>query len=239
MLAAHCLELQHGNEFYAQRKGTGDTVSPVPVPLAPPAACLSPADNGEEHEAPPNELPELSIQLLHFTAEYPDTAAWLQIPGSPVDYPVMIGRDNRFYLNHLPDGNKNALGSLFFDFRSNENSQNLIIYGHNGPNGTMFGPLKQYESQEFFSEHNTLTLVTSDWLYTCPVFSVRRTAADSNAYTLEFADKAALTEYINQAAAESLYPIHVDLSNTARVLTLSTCTNWPNQRFIVQAIIPG
>lgn len=229
MLAARLLELRRGNEFYAEAGGAGEAQSPLP---APPAGAPEP-------EPPPEELPELSARLLRFAGEHPDAAAWLQIPGTPVDYPVMLGTDNQFYLNHLPDGSENALGSLFADFRTGEGSRNLIIYGHNGAGGRMFGTLKRYESQAYYSEHRTLTLATEDGLYVCPVFSVRRTEAGGGAYTLEFEDEAALAEYMGRAAAESLYPIDAGLSGTAGVLTLSTCTGWPNQRFIVQAAVPA
>nr|WP_279285704.1 class B sortase [Colidextribacter sp. OB.20] len=180
---------------------------------------------------------ELSLRLSHFVDEYSDAAIWLQIPDTPLDYPVMLGTDNQFYLNHLPNGNKNALGSLFLDYRTNEDSVHLIVYGHNGSGGKMFGLLKQYESQDYFLGHKTLTVATSDAVYVCPIFSVRRVEAGGNAYRLEFEDNNSLTDYINQAVAESLYPIDVELENAARVLTLSTCTGWRNQRFIVQAIM--
>ena len=122
-------------------------------------------------------------------------------------------------------------------FRSNEDSVHLIVYGHNGSGGKMFGLLKQYESQDYFLEHKTLTVATSDAVYVCPIFSVRRVEAGGNAYRLEFEDNNSLTDYINQAAAESLYQIDVELEDVTRVLTLSTCTGWLNQRFIVQAVM--
>lgn len=234
MLAVRLLEIQHGNEFYAQTAGTGEVISPIPGALAPSDVVpFLPA--GRQEAAAPAELP---ARLLQFAGEYPGAAAWLQIPGTPVDYPVMLGEDNQFYLNHLPDGNANALGSLFFDYRSSEGSRNFIIYGHSGASGKMFSAVKQYEEQEYFLGHSTLTIATAEAWYRCPIFSVRRTAADSSAYTIEFEDQAALLNYMDQAAAESIYPIDTARSDAAGVLTLSTCTGWPNQRLIVQAVIP-
>lgn len=141
-------------------------------------------------------------------------------------------------LSEEPDGSKNTLGSLFLDYRTNEDSKHLIIYGHNGSGGKMFGILKQYESYDFFLEHPMLTVVTKDAVYFCPIFSVRRIAADSDAYQLEFADDGGLGDYIHRAAAESLYSIDpdVDLEDVKKVLTLSTCTGWRTQRLIVQAL---
>lgn len=233
------MELQHGNEFYEQieeKEKLPPTSAVAPSP--PVTSVVQPAvPKNQEYEPGSPIIHELSLHLAQFAEEYHDAAIWLQLPDTSLDYPVMLGVDNQFYLNHLPDGSKNALGSLFLDYRTNEDSVHLIVYGHNGSGGKMFGLLKQYESQDYFLEHKTLTVATSDAIYVCPIFSVRRVEADSDAYRLEFEDNDSLISYINQAAAESLYQIDVELEDATRVLTLSTCTGWHNQRFIVQALI--
>lgn len=238
-LVIQLAELQRGNEFYEQIEKTDKLLSTASVTHSPPTTSpVQPAVPKDQECEPILPTPhELSLRLSHFVDEYSDAAIWLQIPDTPLDYPVMLGADNQFYLNHLPNGNKNALGSLFLDYRTNEDSVHLIVYGHNGSGGKMFGLLKQYESQDYFLEHKTLTVATSDAVYVCPIFSVRRVEAGGNAYRLEFEDNNSLTDYINQAAAESLYQIDVELEDVTRVLTLSTCTGWLNQRFIVQAVM--
>lgn len=238
-LVIRLMELQRGNEFYKQiveRKKTPPTISVNPS-LAAASSVQPTIPKVQEPESVSPKPHELSLCFSHFAEEYPDAAIWLQIPDTPLDYPVMLGADNQFYLNHLPNGNKNALGSLFLDYRTNEDSVHLIVYGHNESDGKMFGLLKQYESQDYFLGHKTLTVATSDAVYICPIFSVRRVEAGGNAYQLEFKDNNSLTDYLNQAAAESLYQIDVELEGAARVLTLSTCTGWRNQRFIVQAVM--
>lgn len=235
-LVRRLAELRRGNAFYGQ---IGEK-SIASVEFSPPVtfAVRPSVPKDQEYEAVTPEPHELSLRLSQFAGEYPDAAIWFQIPDTPLDYPVMLGMDNQFYLNHLPNGNKNALGSLFLDCRTNEDSVHLIVYGHNGSGEKMFGLLKQYESQDYFLEHKTLTVATSDAVYVCPIFSVRRVEAGGNVYRLEFGDNNSLTDYINQAAAESLYQIDLELEDATRVLTLSTCTGWRNQRFIVQAVLP-
>lgn len=232
-LVIRLAELQRGNEFYEQiqEKHTASVDPSFPV-----TSTVRPAVP-EDQDREPSESHELSLRLAQFAGEYSDAALWLQIPDTPLDYPVMLGTNNQFYLNHLPNGEKNTLGSLFLDYRTDEDSVHLIVYGHNGSNGKMFGMLKQYESQDYFLEHKTLTVATPDAIYVCPIFSVRRVEAGGDAYQLEFEGNNSLTDYINQAAAESLFQIDVELESAARVLTLSTCTGWRNQRLIVQAVI--
>lgn len=235
-LATRLAELERGNQFYERIEMVEEP--PAPVNPSPPAdSAVRPAALEEQEPAPP-EIHELSLRLSRFAGEYPDATLWLQLPGTPLDYPVMLGADNQFYLDHLPDGSENALGSLFLDFRTNEDSVHLIVYGHNGSGGKMFGLLKQYESQDYFLEHRALTVATSEAVHVCPIFSVRRVEAGGSAYRWEFEDGGSLKDYISQAAAESLYQTGVELEGAARVLTLSTCTGWRNQRLIVQALIP-
>lgn len=171
---------------------------------------------------------------------YPGAAAWIRIPDTSLDYPVMQGIDNQYYLDHLPDGSSNVLGSLFLDYRCSVDSAHLVIYGHNGSGGRMLGLLKNYASQDYYRKHPDVILAFADVQYVCHIFSVRRVEADSSAYTLDLEDSAARKRYIRQAAAASIYPI-LDLEESCdgkeRILTMSTCTGWGNQRLLVQALL--
>lgn len=226
-LAVRFAELRRAEEFYGQTRQDKKTIS-----FAASSSILR-KNASEQSVWPENQTYEALSRAC------PDMAAWLSIPDTPVNYPVMFGADNAFYLNHLPDGSENKCGSLFFDCRCEENSFHLIIYGHNAWGGKMFGSLKRYESRDYFDEHAALTIMTADSVYVCPVFSVRRVSADSDAYTMEFRDSADRTDYVNRAVSESLYPIDIDCSSVEKVLTLSTCTGRRDQRLIVQAFFPA
>ncbi len=239
MLVIRLAELRRGNMFYQQAAETESLVfaaSDNSISSVTSDIWLPVFENQECGPVLP-KIHEGSLHLSRFAEKYPETAIWLKLPDTPLSYPVMLGKDNQFYLNHLPDGSKNALGSLFLDYRTKEDSGNFIIYGHNGSGGKMFGLLKQYESQDYFLQHKTITIATMDSVYVCPIFSVRRVEAGSDAYRLEFEDEESLISYINQAALESIYPIDIELEDATKVITLSTCTGWPNQRLIVQAVI--
>lgn len=224
VLVIRLIELRYGDDFYNQVRETDSFAIEDAEP--------------EEQEEQESDLTRLQAHLARFAAEYPETMAWLLLPDTEMDYPVMAGRDNQFYLEHLPDGSRNALGSLFLDCRVDKDSPHLIIYGHNGLGGNMFGLLKQYESSEYFAEHKTLTIAMADSVYVCPIFSVRRVQADSDSYRLNFEDQDALTDYAERAVVNSLYPTGVNPDGITRVLTLSTCTDRRDQRLIVQAALP-
>ncbi len=236
MLGLRLVKLHRGNEFYRQiggGRGFSSAVLSDSISLG-----QSEASKNQGQKAVSLEAPELSGYVSGLSEKYPGMAAWLQIPDTELDYPVMLGEDNQFYLDHLPDGRANPLGSLFLDCRSGKDGSHFIIYGHNGAGGKMFGLLKQYESREFYKEHAFLTIVMPEVVYVCPIFSVRRVEADSGAYQVEFAEEEERKEYVRQAVGEALYPTDADISHLAGIVTLSTCTGWGSQRLIVQAVLP-
>ena len=75
-----------------------------------------------------------------------DYQFWINVEGTNIDYPVVQGSDNDFYLNH--DFNKNYLpaGSIFLDYRNDfETDYNTVIYGHHMRNSTMFGQMETFK----------------------------------------------------------------------------------------------
>lgn len=91
----------------------------------------------------------------------PDFAGWITIPGTNIDYPVMQSIDNpNFYLKHAFDGSYSNYGVPY----AQENcdlklSDNIILYGYHMNDGSMFADLCKYESEDFYREHSTFTLV--------------------------------------------------------------------------------
>lgn len=101
--------------------------------------------------------------------ENTDIKGWIEIPGTQINYPVLQGTDNEYYVNHNYNKTKTKSGAIFVDMMYNwdEPSTNMIIYGHNMKNGTMFTDLMNYKKQEYFKQHQTLrfTTATKDNIY--------------------------------------------------------------------------
>ena len=98
------------------------------------------------------EQTENPIDFDSLTAQYPDIYAWIRIPGTRVDYPIVQrGRDNGYYLNHTIDGKKKTEGSIYTeDYNSKDfGDANTVIYGHNMKNGSMFKTLHKYKDKQF------------------------------------------------------------------------------------------
>ena len=118
----------------------------------------------------------ISIDYQKMKSESADYIGWLNIEDTKISYPVMFCEgDNAFYLHHLPDGTKNFAGSLFLDGNSTGiDSENLIIYGHNMKNGSMFGRLKKFTDEEYFENHPYIELHTERGIRYYLIFSVSR-----------------------------------------------------------------
>lgn len=100
-------------------------------------------------------------------ASCPDIQAWIRNPGTQLDYPVVQGEDNAYYLDHLPDGTANRNGSVFMDWRNQEDFSDplTVLYGHHIRGGRMFSSLDGYKEQAYYEEHPCLYLYTPDAVY--------------------------------------------------------------------------
>jgi sortase B len=82
--------------------------------------------------------------------------AWLRIPGTKIDYPVMHGADNRWYLSHDFLGREATAGAVFLDYRNKKDFSDMvmIIYGHRMNGDLMFSDVAKYSDDNYFSEHS-------------------------------------------------------------------------------------
>ena len=89
-----------------------------------------------------------------------DAVLWIDIPGTPVSYPVAQASDNDYYLKRNLSGSYNFAGTVFMDFRNDPSlsDDNTILYGHNMRNGSMFGILSHYADEEFYKSHPEIDL---------------------------------------------------------------------------------
>lgn len=94
----------------------------------------------------------------------PDVVAWLTIPGTTIDYPVVYTTDNETYLNKTFEGGASAAGSIFLDYESRSDLGGLhsILYGHHMKNKSMFSDLIKFKDEEFFKEHREIILYTPE-----------------------------------------------------------------------------
>lgn len=203
-------------------------------------------DNTINDTLTPTVKTERMIKLEELQKENSDIVAWLEIENTNINYPVLQGTDNSFYMNHNYKKNNSSSGAIFLDkdYSFELPSTNLLIYGHNMKNGTMFRDLLKYQKKSFFDEHPTIRFTTNkeDSIY--EIIAVFKSKvyykSEKNVfryyYFINATNEDEFNEYVNNAKKASLY----DTSKTANygdtLLTLSTCAyHTKDGRFVVVA----
>ncbi|MBR6408516.1 MAG: class B sortase [Clostridia bacterium] len=178
-----------------------------------------------------------------------DIRAWLQIPGTKVDYPIMQSGDNEFYLKHNYKKEKSAGGSLFFDCANalDGTDRVLVAYGHNMRDGSMLASLKSYKKEEFYRENRYMYLDTDYAPEKYELLSVFEQNVDPNLgdvfkyNKIDFDNDAEFISHMNELRAKSIYQTDApQVTADSRILVLQTCTNgtgiYNNDRFVVVGI---
>ena len=147
-----------GKEYYDGQKEYEELkayIKEVPV-------CQPEKMTGDEPEKETGK--EIDFEGLRKINE--DLVAWIQIPGIGVDYPVVQGEDNEYYLYHTFQKENNKAGSIFLDYRNHDDftDRRVILYGHNMKDGSMFSNLKQYQEVSMWDDIYALEDdVSCDW----------------------------------------------------------------------------
>ena len=195
--------------------------------------------NTTDAKEPLETLQEISPRVIDFTAlltDCPDVKAWLYSPNTVIDYPVVQGKDNDYYLHRFMNGSYNPSGTLFIDFRvaGDFTSPHTIIYGHHMQNGSMFASLEGYRKQEYYDEHPVMYLNTPQGNYRLDLFSAFVTFPDSRVYTLSYENEIEFEQWCVLMKSFSDFKCDLELSSQDRIVTLSTCTyDYDDARYVV------
>ncbi|MDO4846925.1 MAG: class B sortase [Clostridiaceae bacterium] len=155
-------------------------IAELPMTEAP-AESVTNAET--ETSAEPTEQPAAEHDIQALIAENSDCIGWLSIDGTNISYPVMYTpSDPQKYLRRNFYGRYSQSGVPFLDGRCNLQSTNLIIYGHNMKNDTMFADLKKYVDRDFLNAHRTVKFETADGVQTFIVTEVLKTNTSDEWY---------------------------------------------------------
>ena len=185
-----------------------------------------------------------------------DTVGWLYVPETTLDSPVFQSSDNLFYLKHNDDKTEDKNGAIMADYRDvfggrEQQSQNLVLYAHSkdeDPDGGVeasrefehFTELKRYQDIEFCRRNPYVMFAADGDAMVWQIFAVFHTKTDFN-YIRPNPTQKQMDEILAEARQKSLFNFDVEVSDTDRILTLSTCCRrivptYPNgYRFVVMA----
>lgn len=165
-----------------------------------------------------------------------DFKFWLKIDNTNIDYPVVQAKDNKYYLNKDFYNQESKSGSIFIDYRNNPNSQNLILYGHNMRNDTMFNNLLKFKDEKFFNQKNKIRIIKDDKEYIYEAFSAYTIEANYDYLIPDFPNNKAFEEYIREVKNKSLFKSNLSVSDKDNIITLSTCSyEFEDVRTVVHA----
>ena len=190
----------------------------------------------EEDDPHISQLESLDLSALQ--AVNPDVVGWIRIPDTRVDYPLMQGQDNDYYLTHTWDGQENSVGSIFLEHRNHMDFTdfNTIVYGHNMNDGSMFAALPRFATTWYYERHPYVYILTASGVLRYEVFASYRASVEGSTYGLSFQQDMTKVNFLTDAVKNSQLTTDIQPALTDRILTLSTCSGVGySNRWVVHA----
>lgn len=208
-----------------------NTVAATPAPTATPV---------------PTATPQPLMDFSELLAQNPDVVGWISIADTPVDYPVLQGDDNSFYLRHGLDGEYDNEGIPFVDYECDVRSgRHLILYGHNMGVGetTRFSSLQNYKDPDYYTQHPVIqfnTLYDSTTYKVVGVYALSSRTEDADYFPfneyVDFSDDDAEQAYLDEVSQRCFYTTGDFVRADERLLTLCFCTyEMEDARMLVMA----
>ena len=225
-------ERRAGSDYYAR---LADRINGA----AGEADSASPEAEGKSSDGAPSGEAKPGVSAIDFDGlrkSSPDVVGWIRIEDTCIDYPVVRGEDNVYYLNHLPDQTENSAGSIMLDAACDDGfgSTVSILHGHHMRSGAMFGDLDQFAREEYYRAHPVIHLFTPNGDYAVEIFAACTVDGEAFGYPTGFQNAAELAAFVDGLKARTAYETDVEIVCGDRMLLLSTCAySFETARFVV------
>ncbi len=180
----------------------------------------------------------LKVDFMALKEKNSDTVGYLKVNGTNINYVVVQADDNDFYLSHNFNREANVAGWVFADYRNlvDGTDKNLIIYGHNIKEGSMFGSLINVVDESWQSDENNLivTFLTEGGEYSYKVFSTYLTSPEDYYIQTKFDDES-FGDFIQNLIRRSNHDYGIEVDKNDQILTLSSCVGNGEQRVVLHA----
>lgn len=192
------------------------------------------------------EKAELPIDFASLQEINPEIYAWIEIPDTNVNYPILQhdDEDQSYYLTRDMYGEDQQAGSIYTEYYNSRDftDPNTIIYGHNMRNGSMFHNLRYFAEQEFFDTHEDLYIYIPDKILKYRIITSYEYDDRHLLGSYDFFNEEVYAEYLEEIMnPRSMYTMvreDCELTTEDRIITLSTCVaNKPNNRRLLQAVL--
>lgn len=169
----------------------------------------------------------------------PDIIAWIYGPGTGIDYPVVQGTDNEYYLNHTVDKKANIIGSIFMEAANQPDFSDevTILYGHHIKAGRMFSSLSGYKDQSYYEKHPEFYIFTPKQTYRLELFAGNVFSGD-DPVPIRFSDGGERRAWLKSRMQNSTFYSRITPGDHDRIVGLCTCTyEYTNARYIIYGIL--
>ena len=184
------------------------------------------------------EETKYNINFDELKKKNPDTVAYLKVNNTKIDYVVVKGKDNSYYLTHNFDKKYNIAGWVFADYHNkfDGNDKNIVVFGHNMKSGSMFGTLKRAFRSKWYNnpDNRNIVFVTPDGEHIYEIFSMYTIKAEMYYMTTSF-DGDEFKTFISKIKGRSIHDFNVNVSESDQILTLSTCASGSSYRNVIHA----
>lgn len=228
--------------YYYGKKASNEKVYKEAQKKVEKVVTKEPEAAAEPQEETPKE--DIPVDFAALQEMNPDIYAWIQIPGTNVNYPIVqsIG-DDSYYLDHTIEGKEGYPGSIYTEkLNSKEFTDfNTVIYGHDMKDGTMFKDLHKYEDLAFLQQNQTVIIYTPEKKLTYQIFAAVVYDDRHIMKTYDFNDTAQRQSFLDSVSGIRNMNSNVlsepAVNTDSHILTLSTCIgSMPDNRFIVEAV---
>ncbi len=188
-------------------------------------------EQGTATDGKPSGDPErIDVNFEELRKMNSDIVGWIYCANTKLNYPIVQGADNDYYLHRLLDGSWNSNGTIFMDYRNQPDfsDHNTMIHGHHMKSGAMFGELIQYKKQSFYDEHPYLYIMTEQQTYRLNLLAGCVVDSISDIYTTQLTE-----DMLNSCLSNSTFASQFSYQG-GRLVTLSTCTyEYDDARYVV------
>ena len=187
----------------------------------------------------------IPVKFEELQAVNPDIYAWITVPGTVIDYPILQhASDNTYYLMHNIDGSYGYPGCVYTENMNSKDftDNNTVIYGHNMKNGSMFAQLHKFEDPDFFNENREVLIYLPDEVLHYTIFAAHVYDDRHLLYSFDFTDPEVYQKYLDSIFSTRDMSANIDKDITVttddQIITLVTCIgSQPNNRLLVQAVL--
>ncbi len=185
------------------------------------------------------QLEQMRASLTSLREINSDVYGWIYVENTKINYPILRGTDNDYYLNHSYNHNYLPIGSIFLDFTTKDlitDNYNAVLYGHNVAAGSMmFHDVTKFLNEDIFY-NSKIYIYTMEGVYIYQPVSIYQTTADYQYFRTEFGTEASFLEFAKEVVSNSKFPSDATFSSGDTMITFSTCTNGaPDGRYALHA----